>query len=632
MKILPVYGLLLLIGLTFGQQSGEWTQYVRTSGHGLNADNIDVIIQSAKASGLFGIEVDNDITGRYDSFLDPTDKLEVLKKLADAAHAADNYAFVYIAGLECITSDADEREHTFFKDHPDWVQRDIDGRPAVFGGGSAFWIREGDEDVWISPYAVEWRKIYMRRVRQIAATGIDGIYVDIPYWMTHFEGWEDTWASLDDYTVTAFKQRTGYDALTGMTLGDFSDPVFRKWVDFRITTIVEFMAEIRSEVRTVNPDCKVIAEIYPGIDESAVRVGADVYALYPVVDAICHEFSEGAYMAAGRKPVDWLRYMAGMYTFRAFAEDKPTWMLSYSWNGHDAVDPADAMKNLFTAQVMAGANVWDARGEVMSGSNDLDTRTRVFNWIASNQVLLYSERKPISPVGIYFSPATRNYDPDAFYQSFMGAMLYVMRRHMEFQVVTPRNILDFSGDLLILPEVRVIDELEGAHVLNMARSGKQIIWSGKPDSSDIHAVRQLRKNLEKYQSYFILNGAPFREIFRLLVEEQNLSSEPFTTIDATIRYISKIRIEAPPFVVSQIAQVQDRPVIFLSNFSGLVPDRNAVPVTVTDVVIRFPGKMVKSVTVIPFLGIEELLPLIPDGQDLKCIVPDLKNGAVIRLE
>ena len=32
--------------------------------------------------------------------------------------------------------------------------------------------------------------MYMQRVRQIAATGIDGIYVDIPYWMTHFTGWE----------------------------------------------------------------------------------------------------------------------------------------------------------------------------------------------------------------------------------------------------------------------------------------------------------------------------------------------------------------------------------------------------------------------------------------------------------
>ena len=41
----------------------------------------------------------------------------------------------------------------------------------------------------------------MERIRQIAATGIDGIYVDIPYWMTHFTGWEDSWASFDDSTV-----------------------------------------------------------------------------------------------------------------------------------------------------------------------------------------------------------------------------------------------------------------------------------------------------------------------------------------------------------------------------------------------------------------------------------------------
>jgi hypothetical protein len=62
--------------------------------------------------------------------------------------------------------------HWLVKDHPDWLQRKITGEPAVFTGGAAFWIREGDEDVWISPYAMPWRNIYMERVRQIAATGI----------------------------------------------------------------------------------------------------------------------------------------------------------------------------------------------------------------------------------------------------------------------------------------------------------------------------------------------------------------------------------------------------------------------------------------------------------------------------
>ena len=102
------------------------------------------------------------------------------------------------------------------KDHPGWLQRKITGEPATFGGGTAFWIRKGDEDVWITPYATEWRKIYMERVRQIAATGIDGIYVDIPYWMTHFDGWEDSWASFDDYTVAAFRKPCGVSQIWSM--------------------------------------------------------------------------------------------------------------------------------------------------------------------------------------------------------------------------------------------------------------------------------------------------------------------------------------------------------------------------------------------------------------------------------
>ena len=184
----------------------NWTHRVRIGGYGAPEKGASAIVRAAADSHVFGIETDNDIPGRYESFLDPAEKLKAIRAVAEKAHAARNHAFVYIAGLECITANADRSPHSFFKDHPDWVQRKRTGEPAVFGGGSAFWIAKGDEDVWISPYAVEWRRIYMERVRQIAATGIDGIYVDIPYWMTHFEGWEDTWASFDDYTVAAFKK------------------------------------------------------------------------------------------------------------------------------------------------------------------------------------------------------------------------------------------------------------------------------------------------------------------------------------------------------------------------------------------------------------------------------------------
>jgi len=195
-----------------GSAEQDWTNYVRIGAYGLSHDNADKIVASAEEDGVAGIEVDNDIEGRYESFLDPTAKLEAIRAVTEKAHAVGNHAYVYIAGTECITANSDNTPHTLAKDHPDWLQRKSTGEPAIFGGGTAFWIVQGDEDVWVTPYAPEWRKTYMERVRQIAATGIDGIYVDIPYWMTHFKGWEDTWASFDDYTVAAFKKQTRLDA------------------------------------------------------------------------------------------------------------------------------------------------------------------------------------------------------------------------------------------------------------------------------------------------------------------------------------------------------------------------------------------------------------------------------------
>jgi hypothetical protein len=262
----------------------NWTHYVRIGAYGLRSDNAERIVRGAQEDGVFGIEVDNDIPGRYESFVSPEEKLKAIREVAEKAHAAGNRAFVYIAGTECITANADKTPHSLAKEHPDWLQRKLTGEPAVFGGGSAFWIAKGDEDVWVSPYAPAWRKTYMERVKQIAATGIDGIYVDIPYWMTHFDGWEDTWASFDDYTVAAFRRKTGLDAKKDLKLGDFSDGNFRKWVEFRIQTITDFMQEIDQNAKAVNPLIKTIPEIYPGIEEEAVRVGADVYSLYGVVD------------------------------------------------------------------------------------------------------------------------------------------------------------------------------------------------------------------------------------------------------------------------------------------------------------------------------------------------------------
>jgi hypothetical protein len=125
-----VGGLLLIAASLHGQAaenhaSGDWTHYVRIGAYGLKTSNAEAIVRDAQKGHVFGIEVDNDIPGRYESFLDPTEKLKAIHSVAEAAHAAGNKAFVYIAGTECITANADKSPHTVMKDHPEWVQRKL---------------------------------------------------------------------------------------------------------------------------------------------------------------------------------------------------------------------------------------------------------------------------------------------------------------------------------------------------------------------------------------------------------------------------------------------------------------------------------------------------------------------------
>ena len=598
----------------------DWTNYVRIGAYGLQSGNAEQIVRSAEEDGVFGIEVDNDIPGRYESFVSPEEKLKAIRAVAEKAHAVDNRAFVYIAGTECITANADKTSHTLAKEHPDWLQRKITGEPAIFGGGSAFWIAKGDEDVWVSPYAPAWRKTYMERVRQIAATGIDGIYVDIPYWMTHFDGWEDTWASFDDYTVAAFQKQTGLDAKKDLKLGDFSDPNFRKWIEFRIQTFTDFMQEIDRNAKSVNPSIKTIPEIYPGIEEEAVRVGADVYSLYPVVDAIAHEYEFGAgdHMASSRTPLDWFRYQVGMYSFRAFAQGKATWILNYSWDGDQKVDRREAMMNLAVSEIMAGANFWDAPGHSMAGSNDPPTRKKIFFWIKAHEKTFYSPRTPIMPIGVYFSPQTRNFFADEFIASYRGILILLMQKHLEFQVVTPRTLADFQGGTLILPDVRLLSDSEKSSLRAYAARDKVLLITGEDATGIGPAANVIRFSKCPGKDY----SAALQKDFDAVTPDrerdflENLKSE------------TAVRVVASPSLATSIARVNGKPHVFFANFVGLHGGVNPVQTPQTGVQVTISGATRGRGFFLPFLGDVQPLEGNVSAGAVTYTLPAIEKGAV----
>jgi hypothetical protein len=621
--------LLILFALAAGaapdSQKQDWTNYVRIGAYGLKGGDAAQIVRRAQESGVFGIEVDNDIPGRYESFVHPEEKLKAIHEVADEAHRAGNYAFVYIAGTECITAHADQTPHTLAKEHPDWLQRNIDGKPAIFGGGTAFWIRPGDEDVWVSPYATEWRKVYMERVRQIAGTGIDGIYIDIPYWMTHFDGWENTWASFDDYTVAAFKQQTGLDAKHDLKLGDFSDSNFRKWVVFRIQTFTDFLGEIDRSAKSVNPKIKTIPEIYPGIEEEAVRVGADVYSLYGVVDAIAHEyeFGSGDHMASGRKPLDWFRYQVGMHSFRAFAQGKATWILNYSWDGDKNVAAIEPMMNLALSQVMAGANFWDAPGHSMAGSNDLPTRKKIFAWIQAHEKTFYLPRSPVDPIGVYFSPDTRDFYANEFIDSYRGILILLMQKHLEFQIVTPRTLADFAGQTLVLPDVRVLGDTEKSWLQSFVAQGKNLVITGI-DATGIadnsHVARFASCPGKAY------NAALEKDF-------EHASPDSQQALLDRLQGSTAVKVTAGPHVATSIARTSDGHInCFFANFDGLRGGSNPTQTPLTGVEVSVASKTDGKGFFLPFLGEVQAVKGTRHEGTVGFSLPPITRGAVFWFE
>ena len=610
---------------TFDGPARAWMRKVRIAAYPLTPANAQQIVEQATASGVYGIEVDNDIEGRYESFLDPTEKLEAIRRVAEAAHKADNKAFVYIAGTECISLNADG-PHTLAKDHPDWLQRKITGQPAIFGSNSAFWIRPGEEDVWVSPYAEPWRKIYMQHVRQIAATGIDGIYVDIPYWMTHFTGWEDSWASFDDATVAAFKKQTGLDARKDIKLGDPDDPGFRKWIDFRIQTIDDFLAEIRRNAVSVNPSIAVIPEIYPGIEEAAPRVGADVYQLYPVVDAIAHEYEFGDsedHTAASRSPFDWFNYQIGMRSFRAFAgETKPTWILNYSWDGAKNVKPRAAMLSLANSELTAGANFWDARGHVMSGSNDMPTRMQIFHWIAAHEDIFGAERQPEGETGVYFSDTTRNYYQKEFVAAYRGVLLMLLQNHVQFRIVTARTLDAFHGKVLVLPDVRVLSEKEAAGVGAFVAAGGRVVLTGKTDSR-LNQLQSAQRFPDQPELRYL--DAAQKDFYTV-----NPASE--AALLHAIQTRTDVQVDASQNVVVHEARVNGQTFLFLANFAGLQAGQNETPATQTGIHVSANAALGHTLHWLPFLGTETTVEGRASGNGVTFTLPPLERGAVAWFE
>ncbi len=443
----------------------------------LTEESINATLDALIEQNVNTIDFDIDLGNNYDTFLDPHLAVQFTERVVRLAHARGIKVFEYIPGFEMITHNASSSNHTLYKEHPDWVQRDIHGRPAVFNSSYAFWITGDDEDAWVTPLAPEWRRMYMNFVRNITSAGVDAIYIDIPYWMTHFEGWEDSWASFDNYTTAEFTRRTGLAPPTDFSM---ENDAFLQWIRFRKDVITEFVRDVKANITAINPNVKLIIEDYPSFRDCS-RIGADPYELLQYADVISHEYAlYEKYQVSNYTKFDWLNYMAGLKIIQAIDGDKKGWILSYPDTPHDSVI-------LAASDVFTGHSFWELKEPLMSGTVGLDYRTSVFGWIRNHSSVLFGDWHVIDPVYVYFSPESRDmlapfsdyYSPNQgdseHLLETLGIIILLMQSHIPFEVVTPRDFSKISNGLLILPDVEAMSNTELNLIKTYANQGNKII-------------------------------------------------------------------------------------------------------------------------------------------------------------
>ena len=471
--------------------------------------------------------------------------LEFLERASQYMHRRhpDMALIIYQGPLEIVTPHVDANKdgridsgrHSIYTDHSKWLQVGIDGRKAVFYGDIAFWIGDTDEDVWLCPNDLEYRELVISHFYELAQTGIDGIWVDIPKFQCDFGDWDSNWACHCEDCQKRFHEDTGLDIPKKV---DWNDKTWKTWILWRQQVITDYIKELNNTVKAANPDCALIVEHWHGIDVGSVREAWSPVLLREVTDCLASEYPAASYNPSTYDYYNYLRDIASYLFYRGLGREHPSWILAYS-------SEREGQKMLAASVLTAGCNFYDTDAPNMAGTVSLSLQKEIFSWIKDYQ-LYYYEPEPWANVGIYYSKATMDFlyheqwGEGDFYCEFMGLSMILLSAHTPYQVIFSLDGLD-QFHTLILPNTACmsVEEIEkinqfvnnGGNVLATGETGAYDEWGQKrshnlldpgvttvPDILGAHYYR----DVQPYNSWWIPeergNGEDYRTQFQKIVE------------------------------------------------------------------------------------------------------------------
>jgi fibronectin type 3 domain-containing protein len=492
---------------------------------------INQLMAAMKAQNVTVVEADfQEGLSRYRTEEEFDEFLAPMTRLAAGAHANDLKVVVYYASLEVLTPNgANPEVKSMFEEHPDWVQMGwgdphgdgtgiVDPKPNVFRGGDPYtphWIEEGMEDAWMSPSSA-YRDYYYARLKRMAGTGIDGIWVDVPL----YSDWgANTWNDISDAAKARFTADTGLVAPTEEGW-DSDDLTWRRWIAWRHGELTRFIADAALAVRTNpdRPDFVIVVETLP-TDYAGATVwgleGADLRSIEGVISVWeVSTLSINTGMRKARED-DWISYISVQKYIKAASGTKPAWSFAYGKQADDA--------ELLAGEILSSRNnVYEVKQPDMTATVAPAYRTNLFGWIKSNESYL-SNTAPAARVALLYSLASRDYvdkfeglgqfatttdgGDDSWWSNapsesayerqyvaeFRGMVKLLVHNHIPFEVVVnPASAAELAKyQTVIMPDWEAASNAEVNIIKAYVDNGGHIIVTG-PNPSGWNAVGSYR--------------------------------------------------------------------------------------------------------------------------------------------
>jgi hypothetical protein len=276
-----------------------------------------------------------------------------------------------------------------------------------------------------------------------------------------------------------------------------------------------------------------------------------------------------------------------------------------------------------------------------------------------HEKIFFLPRQPVRLIGVYFSPKSRNYFAQEFIESYRGTMMLLLQSHLEFQIVTPRTLSEFHGDMLILPDARCLGKEEVDYLGSYAGSAKTLIVTGETgkydetgasrNSNPVHQLLRITNPAGKKtgRRFIYYPDCPGRSYYAELQKEFDGEAVAGVWEQAEFNKLRKgfvaeilevsglqpaVQIDASPFLSSQIASVGGKVSVFLANFKGLKSKEVAQQTPEENVTIAFSGSGPRTIAVLPFLGQLQKVQGTYKGGKLTCKLPPIDKGAVVWVE